>query len=130
MPVGALISQRDAIGATSARLAQLQAEGRTLGAAMQRLEEPDAQAQLARLEYQLVAPGQRLLLVVDPSFRPTSRSAGGPFPGDPGYAPLVDPVTGTKLAAPGAAGGPRTERAVSRGGGFFSRVLATLEFWR
>lgn len=133
LPVGSLLSQRAAIGATTARLAQLESQGRSLGAAMHRLDSPVALAQLARLEYQLVAPGQRLLLVVTPSFRPSERSSGGPFPGDPGYSPLVDPVTGSELRAPGASSGVSADaarRSAQPGGGYFSRVLRTLEFWR
>ncbi len=129
LPVGPLLAQRAAIDAATSRLSQLASEGKLLAAEMQRQSSPVALAQSARLEYQLVPPGQKLLLVITPTFHPSARSTGGPFPGDPGYAPLVDPVTGAVVRAPGAAGAA-SHRAGGGDGGYLSRVLHTLEFWR
>jgi cell division protein FtsB len=139
LPVGALLSQRQQLSTTTARLSQLAAEQRALTAEAQRLATPAAQDQLAREQYQLVEPGQRLIQVLTPTFTPTSRSAGGPYPGDPGLAPLADPDAIAGVTAAGTAAGATTSpasHAAPTGArpvatpGFLSRVLGTLEFWR
>lgn len=117
LPVGALISQREAISAANARLAQLTAEGRTLSAEMQQLHSPQFKLQLFREKYQLVKPGQRLIQVATPS--------SSTYSGDPGYAPFVDPVTGSLIPTT-----PSASRSTAPGSSFLSRVLGTLEFWR
>jgi cell division protein FtsB len=140
LPVGALLHQRAELSSAESRLAQLSREAAALTAESNLLRSPEALAQLARAEYQLVAPGQRLIQVLTPSFTPSSRSSSGPYPGDPGFSALVDP-TGTGAvgqAATGApapastsptAGAPRTA-STTPPPGFLSRVMATLEFWR
>ena len=132
LPVGALIAQHSALSAASSRLSQLSAEGVALTAEEARLQTPAVIDQLAREQYQLVEPGQRLVQVLTPSFRPTSQRAdGGPFPGDPGYAPVVDPADATSGPDPPPASRPPAH-VVARpaGPGYLSRVLSTLEFWR
>jgi cell division protein FtsB len=137
LPVGALLTQHAQLQTASARLAQLAVEQQALTREALRLATPAAQDQLAREQYQLVAPGQRLIQVLTPGFTPSARSTGGPYPGDPGYAPLADPdgVTGASgvttttqpRATARAAGGAASSSASA---GFYSRLLATLEFWR
>jgi hypothetical protein len=142
-PLGALLNQHDQLTTASTRLDQLNAEGRNVAAQTERLSSPVALEQLAREEYQLVLPGQRLILVETPSFRPTTKSSSGPYPGDPGFAPLVNPDgTSTASGATGATNTNGTTTSSSSSGsshsttstasseGFVSRVLGTLEFWR
>lgn len=132
LPVGALLSQRAALTAASTRLTQLSTGGRALTAEAARLQTPAMVDQLAREQYQLVQPGQRLVQVLTPTFRPTSqRAAGGPFPGDPGFAPVVDPADATSGPGPAPSKPAATAHpSVPGGPGFLSRVLSTLEFWR
>ena len=140
LPVGALLHQRDQLSSAESRLAQLTREAAALTAESNLLRSPEALAQLARAEYQLVAPGQRLIQVLTPSFTPSSKSSSGPYPGDPGFSALVDP-TGTGAVGRAATGAPAPVSPASpRAGavgtpsttppGFLSRVMATLEFWR
>jgi hypothetical protein len=134
LPVGALLDQRAQLASASGRLAALSAQGRQLAAQTARLGTPGAIDQLGLEQYQLVAPGQRVIQVLPPSFTPTSRSTDAPYPGDPGYAPLADPdgtTTPSSSTTPPSgtsttAHGPR--RAAQSG--FAARVLTTLEFWR
>jgi hypothetical protein len=133
LPVGALLNQRAELSTASSRLAQLSTEGRALAAASKHLSEPAVLEQLAREQYQLVAPGQRLIQVLTPSFTPSSKSTGGPFPGDPGLAPLVDPASAAVVPngpAPAAQTAATTHARAHPGPGFVSRLVTTLEFWR
>ena len=126
LPVGALIAQHSALSAASSRLSQLSAEGVALTAEEARLQTPAVIDQLAREQYQLVEPGQRLVQVLTPSFRPTSQRAdGGPFPGDPGYAPVVDPADATSGPGPRRRAASRT--GVPLEGAEHARVLALTE---
>jgi hypothetical protein len=135
LPVGALLGQRAALASASTRLAQLSREGAALASASAALHSSIVKDELGREQYQLVAPGQRLIQVLTPSFTPTSTSKGGPYPGDPGLSPIVDP-TGTSQVGPSSPAGTAstsTSAALPRptgGQGFVSRVVATLEFWR
>ena len=133
LPVGALFNQREQMSATSTRLSQLEAQGQLLTAESKRLATPEEAARLAREEYQLVEPGQRLIQVLTPGEAPSSKSTGGPYPGDPGLAPIVAP--GAAAVLPGGAGGAASPAhaataARAAAGGFLSRVVAALEFWR
>ncbi len=125
LPVGALLSQRAAISTASSRLAEFTTQGRALAAEATDLTSPVAQLQLARVEYQLVEPGQLLLEVLPASVRLTTRNQRAPYAGDPGYAPIVNPITGGLVRSPTVSGA-----TAASGPGYFSRVLSTLEFWR
>jgi hypothetical protein len=136
LPIGALLSQRSQLSSASTRLQQLSSEGAALAAAAAALHSTTTLDQLAREQYQLVAPGQRLIQVLTPSFTPTSKSKDGPYPGDPGLSPIVDPtgtarVGGSSTAATSTSSSATTSTVrATAGQGFVSRVLATLEFWR
>jgi hypothetical protein len=126
-PLGALLSQRAQLSTATSRLTELATEGKALRAVAARLDTPEVLNQLAREQYELVEPGQRLVQVLAASGAPTSRASGGPFAGDPGLAPLVAPG-GATTTTPSASG---TAATAGHGqGGFVSRVLGTLEFWR
>lgn len=136
LPVGALLSQRAQLSNAEGRLTLLSRQGTLLAAETTRLSTPAALDQLARAQYQLVAPGQRLIQVLTPSFTPSAKSTNGPYPGDPGFAPIADP-TGTGAIGASGSGTPSnatstTSTATTSAGstsGFFSRVVSTLEFW-
>jgi hypothetical protein len=137
LPIGALLNQRSQLSSASTRLQQLSSEGAALAAASAALHSPTTLDQLAREQYQLVAPGQRLIQVLTPSFTPTSKSKEGPYPGDPGLSPIVDPTgapqvsgSSTGAASSGSTPPPVTTVRSTPGQGFVSRVLGTLEFWR
>lgn len=126
LPVGALLSQHAAISAANTRLSQLNAQDTVLAAQAKQLAQPQYQLQLFRARYQLVEPGQRLVEVLNGS--PASDpSTDAPYRGDPGLTPIVNPITGSAVD-PAGASTARTSSQAS--GGFFSRVLGTLEFWR
>jgi len=133
LPLGALLQQRAQLSSTSSRIAQVAAESRQVAAETKDLRSPVAQAQLGRLQYQLALPGQRLLLVESASPTAGNGASGDALSGDPGLAPLAEPGTalGTTSGTSGGHGAtahPGTSGAPS--GGFLSRVLGTLEFWR
>jgi len=138
LPVGALLNQRAALSSAETRLTQLSREATALTAVSARLHSPAALDQLARAEYQLVAPGQRLVQVLTPSFTPSARSSSGPFPGDPGFSALVDPTGAAQAGATTTPTAPTRSSATAtsssgaheRAPGFLSRVVGTLEFWR
>jgi hypothetical protein len=124
LPVGALLSQRAAITAANTQLSRLDAEGTTLSSQLKQLAQPQYQLQLFRARYQLVEPGQRLLEVLNVSAA-SSSTVGTPYRGDPGFTPIVNPITGSAVD-------PQTtsvSRSTGSSPGFFSRVLDTLEFW-
>ena len=131
-PVGALLNQRAQISAASAHLSQLVAQGRDLRAESNKLATPAVLSQLERADYQLVEPGQRLIQVLTPSGKPSARSDGAPYPGDPGFSAPV--VPGGATIAPLGSGGVSSQGATAprhaSAQGFLSRVVATLEFWR
>lgn len=134
-PVGALLNQRAQLSAATERLAQLSKEGSALAAESAELRSTTGFDQLAREQYQLVAPGQRLIQVLTPSFTPSAKSKGGPYPGDPGYSAVVDPTGTTSVGTPttgtsatGSTSSPTASAPASPG--FVSRVVSTLEFWR
>jgi cell division protein FtsB len=134
LPVGALLNQRAQLSAASERLAQLSKEGSALAAESAELRSTTGFDQIAREQYQLVAPGQRLIQVLTPSFTPSAKSKGGPYPGDPGFSAIVDPTGTTSVGSTSS----RTTSTASTSStapsapspGFVSRVVATLEFWR
>lgn len=134
MPLGALLAQRSQLSAAQSRIAMLAAQGRILSAEAHRLTTPVEAERLARQEYQLVAPGQRLIQVLTPSGTTSSKvTAGGPFPGDPGLsAPVVPSASALAPSVAGSTSHAAPRVATSRPGAssFLSRVLSSLEFWR
>jgi len=133
LPLGALMSQGAQLDAAQSRIAQLSAQSRILTAEAKRLTTPVEAERLAREEYQLVAPGQRLMQVLTPSGTASHVATGGPFPGDPGFSALVVPSASALAPSIDGASSHAAARHVAAaqgGGSFFSRVLGTLEFWR
>jgi hypothetical protein len=148
-PLTTLVAQHRQLSSARAGLAVLQQQNRLLAEQQQLLHSPTAIRQLARADYQLVAPGQTLFTVLPGVGVPTVQGAGAL--GDPGAQPPVSPADapnmspapglatttqplGTSSAAsPGSGSGTRPTGPVgtaSASGGFWHRVVATLEFWR
>ena len=140
-PLGTLVSQHRSLGAMSAQLTDLKAQDRALAEERAKLNSPAEILKLAREQYQLVQPGQRVVQVLPPSGAPSSGNAGqAPYPGDPGLAKPVAPSavallpSGTTTTLPPqpapVKAGTTTSHAASAGRGLWQRVIGTLSFWR
>jgi len=154
-PLTTLVAQHRHLASARAGLAALQQQNRLLTEQQQLLHSPTAIRQLARADYQLVAPGQTLFTVLPGAGVPTTQGAGAS--GDPGAQPPVSPADAPNMSpAPGLAAAQATSSvlsgsgvpgptspspagdahpagaagAVSPSGGFWHRVTSTLEFWR
>ena len=121
-PFSTLLGQSAQLDATAHQIAVLQSERQSLLTQQKALSTTQAATLLARQEYQLVEPGQRLIQILS-----NGPSNGAISTGDPGDAPLVNPSNGTGLL-------PLNPAATSPSGtpppGLWSRVLRTFEFWR
>ena len=128
VPAAALLHQRSAVAAAAEQLATLRHEDSQLAQQSNQLTSPAAIAQLARSQYQLVQPGQRLVQVLPASAAPTTASSGqAPYPGDPGYAKVMAPSAVALL--PGQT--PSATKVVGTPGqALVHRILSTLEFWK
>jgi hypothetical protein len=122
-PLSTLFSQSAQFNATAHQLALLRAEGHELTVEQRSMSSDQAAILLAREEYQLVEPGQRLIQVLSSGHGLTDGATG-----DPGDQPLVTPST----AGENVLGEPSDPSAVTAGQSstLWSRVLGTLEFWR
>jgi hypothetical protein len=130
-PAGALVSERRALSATSAALAQLQAQDRALRSESKKLTSPAEIARIARQQFGLIVPGQLAYQVLEP---PGTPGRTNPYAGDPGNAPPVAPSAAAELP-PGTvvAGSPlrhSARAAAADAPGLLGRILRTLEFWR
>jgi cell division protein FtsL len=139
-PLSPLVSQRSQLAAASAELSQLKSQDKALQHEQSTLTASGDISRLAREQYQLVQPGQRLVQVLPPSGAPAQSGAGqAPYPGDPG---LTKPVAPSAIALLPSAGTTTTTGRASAPGsapqrvstssqpGFVQRVLSTLAFWR
>ncbi len=127
------------MAAASAQLASLRSQDRALAAEQAKLTSPTEIAKLAREQYQLVQPGQRLVQVLPPSGSPSSSSSGAsPYPGDPGLAAPVQPSavallpTGTSDAPASSSVAAKAQKKAptSSPPGLVSRIVGSLEFWK
>jgi hypothetical protein len=116
-PLGTLLQQRTEMSALSAQIALINNQSNTLIGQSKALSTKSAEVALARQEYQLVQPGQRLIQILTNNTSSNSFSTG-----DPGLQPIVNPTVAT-ISASGAA---VTHHATS----FWSRVIRSLQFWR
>lgn len=119
-PAKALLHQQTQIDATAAQIQALQNQERTLKQESKTIDSKAAAIQLAREQYQLVAPGQSLIQVLP------ENSAGevSATSSDPGFQPLVAPSSAAPLTR--ATSKPNSTHHT----GFLSRLARTLEFWR
>jgi hypothetical protein len=120
-PLSTLWHQQAQIDATSSQTALIRQQQRALSDEAKSISSKAAATLLARQQYQLVAPGQSLIEVL-PGRQAGSTTVGG----DPGSQPLVAPSSvSTLVASPNAKAAHR-----SSFGGFVTRLVRTLEFWR
>jgi hypothetical protein len=149
MPFSALLSQRERLSSTARQVSALEAQNNVLRQEARELSDPSTVAGIARRDYGLVAPGSQAYEIL-----PASGSSAGSAQSS-GHVPLEGPpvVPGSELSqellgvgvpvptgggsavsgssagagAGHAGGGPRRG---STTGGFWTRVLRTLEFWQ
>ena len=124
-PLTTLIHQQSQLDAARAQINAVQQQQAALEQQARTINTRAAATQLAREQYQLVAPGQSLIQVlpgVGTGF--VSQSTG-----DPGLQPLVSPSSAPSLMS--AATPPTSSTGVHQSAkGFIARFLRTLEFWR
>ena len=118
-PLGTLLHQQGQLSATAQQIAVIKREQQALSAQQRTIATKAEATMIARQLYQLVNPGQSLIQVL-----PGTSAAEGVGSGDPGYQPLVAP------SSVSAAPVPSGHTGSSGAGGFFSRLVRTLEFWR
>jgi cell division protein FtsB len=143
-PAGSLLSQRSSLHGTEAELNALHAQDAALAQENKNLSDAGEIGRIAREQYQLVSPGQQAYEVLPPS---GAAAAGTPYAGDPGSDGPVTPsatpelppggVTTTTTTEPGAspaaaqaAAAAHPHATSSSSGGFVSRMVHALEFWR
>jgi cell division protein FtsB len=137
-PGASLLSQRSNLHGTEAELNALHAQDSALAQENKNLSDAGEIGRIAREQYQLVSPGQQAYEVLPPSGAP---NAGTPYAGDPGSDGPVTPsatpelppggvtTTTTPATAPARHDGTHPA-ASSTSGGFVSRMVRALEFWR
>jgi hypothetical protein len=125
-PFKTLWRQQIALNAATGQIAQIDRQSASLTQQARAVSTEAAAIALARVQYQLVLPGQRLIQVLP-------GNGGGyvaPNSNDPGFQPVVNPGSGVVLSG----GTPGTSSSVSSATsglhGFVSRFVRTLEFWR
>jgi cell division protein FtsB len=146
LPWSTLLNERSQLSSASAEVLALRAENRALADQARQLSNTSIQTALARQDYGLVHPGQTAYDILPPPGTTSSNAvASGHVPLD--EAPVVPGSRRSQelleagvggATVPGDAGATATDqtkgstsRAGSRsgGGGFWSRVGHTLEFW-
>ncbi len=124
-PLTTLIHQQSQLDAARAQINAVQQQQAALVQQAHTINTRAAATQLAREQYQLVAPGQSLIQVlpgVGTGF--VSQSTG-----DPGLQPLVSPSSAPSLMSTPTP--PTSSTGVHQSAkGFIARFLRTLEFWR
>jgi multidrug efflux pump subunit AcrA (membrane-fusion protein) len=119
-PATALWHQQAQIDATTTQIDALQHQEQSLQQQSKTIDSKAAAIQLAREQYQLVAPGQSLIQVLPENSAGEVTASSS----DPGFQPLVSPTASAPLTTH-ASTSTSSHRA-----GFVSRLVRTLEFWR
>jgi cell division protein FtsB len=150
-PASGLLSDRHQLAATDAALHRLRSENSALTQEKQQLNSKAEIHSLARQDYQLVDPGQTAYNVLPPNSQSTKNGSSS-VTGDPGNQPVVAPAnaagmspdpdvpttstttpsTSSAQAPPSSGSGSTTPttQPTSASGGFWTRTLHSLEFWR
>jgi cell division protein FtsB len=152
-PASGLLSDHRQLASTDAAMHRLKAENSALAQEKQQLNSKAEIHSLARQDYQLVDPGQTAYNVLPPTSQST-KNGSSDVAGDPGSQPVVAPanaagmspdpnVPTTSTTSPSASGtqapassgsapatSPPTTKPSNTSGGFWSRTLHSLEFWR
>jgi hypothetical protein len=121
-PFSTLLHQGSELSAVQSQISLLHSQQSALKSQERALKSKSAEARLARQEYQLVEPGQSLIQILP------SNAKGGTASGDPGLSSPVSPLNASSLVP--SSGTANTVVTKAHSGGFWSRVLRTLEFWR
>jgi hypothetical protein len=130
-PFSPLFHQRQQSSGLSAQLSTLQSQDKVLAQQEKTLTSPGDITRLAREQYQLVLPGQRLVQVLPPSGTPTQGNAGqAPYPGDPGLTKPVAPSAIALLPTTTTTTAPGVTNAKHSSQGLVQRLVSTLAFWR
>jgi hypothetical protein len=143
-PASALLHQHQQLSSASAQLNQLRRQDRALHSERVALASPAEVGRIARQQYQLVTPGSRAFAVLPPN----GGGSTSPYPGDPGFQPLVAPDNAQLPAGSDSGGGTSTDTGAAptsssthaghpasaapgaRAPSLVNRILQTLEFWR
>jgi cell division protein FtsB len=141
-PLTMLLSQHRQLSAAAAQLSQLTHENALLAEQQQQLSSNAEVKRLAQQDYQLVEPNRSLFVILPPAGQ-TNATPGAPTAGDPADQTLVSPAQAPNMSpdpglpqAPAASGSTSTtggtapSGAARAGGGFWSRVAGSLEFWK
>ena len=129
-PFSPLFHQRQQTASLSAQLNTLKTQDKVLAQQEKTLTSPGDVTRLAREQYQLVLPGQRLVQVLPPSGTPTQGNAGqAPYPGDPGLTKPVAP-SAVALMPTTTTSTPVARKAAHSSQGLVQRLVSTLAFWR
>lgn len=151
-PASGLLSDHRQLASADAAMHRLKAENSALAQEKQQLNSKAEIHSLARQDYQLVDPGQTAYNVLPPTSQSTKNGSSG-VTGDPGSQPVVAPanaagmspdpdVPTTSTTSPPASGAQApassgsgsattpTTKPSDTSGGFWSRTLHSLEFWR
>ena len=156
-PASGLLDQHRQLAAADAAVHRLRSENKALTLEQQQLNSKAEIHRLARLNYQLVDPGQTAYNVLPPGAQSTGKGSSA-VNGDPGNQPLVAPANAAGMSPdPGLPTTPTTTPQTSStqsppasgaatssarpatkpgaqpsgsSGGFWSRTLRSLEFWR
>ena len=116
IPYQALFRQRTQLAASTAAIAHVEQQTKSLRQQIAAMQSNEAALALAREQWQLVLPHQGLIQVLP------GANAGST---DPGFQPVVNPG-GADLAPSTTV----TRHAVHAQTSFFTRFVNTLEFWR
>lgn len=152
-PASGLLSDHRQLASADAAVHRLKVENSALAQENQQLNSKAEIHSLARQDYQLVDPGQTAYNVLPPTSQST-KNGSSVVTGDPGSQPLVAPanaagmspdpnVPTTSTTTPPAVGAQTpassgsgsatstpTTKPSGTSGGFWSRTLHSLEFWR
>ncbi len=129
LPLGALLRGRATVATESLQLSALRAANRTLAAQVKALSQPATVDQIAHEDYGLILPGQRSVVVLPGPSAAGSNGASGPLATE--TVPPSDLLASDSiLAPPEPAGASAGTHAAAAGGGFWSRVVDKLEFWK
>jgi cell division protein FtsB len=142
-PAGSLLSQRSNLHGTEAELNALHAQDSALAQENKNLSDGGEIGRIAREQYQLVSPGQQAYQVLPPT---GATATGTPYAGDPGSEGPVTPSATPELPPGGvttntttttvpdtahpASGSTHPAAPSTSSGGFVSRMVHALEFWR
>ncbi len=141
-PLTVLYGQHRQLSSAAAQLSQLKHQNALLAEQRQQLESNAEVKRLAQQNYQLVAPGHSLFVILPPAGRSTT-TPGAPTVGDPASQPLVSPAQAPNMSPdPGLPKVPTAPKGTSSTGtsapagaahapaGFWDRITGSLEFWK